>query len=105
MHAQLNDQDDVFIWNFHPHGQYIVHSLYLSLTSNGTTQMNKQIWWLKIPLKIKNFMWYMCKEVVLTKDNLARQNRVAVNNVPFIYMKNLYNIYSLTAIILHSCED
>jgi hypothetical protein len=27
---------------------------------------------MKIPLKIKK-MWYMCKEVVLTKDNLARR--------------------------------
>jgi hypothetical protein len=36
--------------------------------------MNKQIWQLRVPLKIKIFMWYMKKEVVLTKDNLARRN-------------------------------
>jgi hypothetical protein len=34
--------------------------------------MNKQLWRLKVPLKIIIFMWYMRKEVVLTKDNLAR---------------------------------
>jgi hypothetical protein len=73
MHVQLNDQDDVFIWIFHPHGQYTVHSLYLALISNGTTQMNKQLWQLKIPLKIKKNV-YVCKEVVLTKDNLAKRN-------------------------------
>jgi hypothetical protein len=72
MHVQLNDQDGVFIWNLHQHGQYTIHSLYLALISNRTTQMNKQLWWLKIPLKIKKFMWYMHKEAVLTKDNLAR---------------------------------
>ena len=31
------------------------------------------IWKLKIPLKIKVFMWYLQKGVVLTKDNLARR--------------------------------
>jgi hypothetical protein len=36
--------------------------------------MNKQLWRLKVPLKIKIFMCYMRREVVLTKDNLARQN-------------------------------
>jgi hypothetical protein len=36
--------------------------------------MQKQLWRLKVSLKIKIFMWYMKKEVVLTKDNLAKRN-------------------------------
>jgi hypothetical protein len=64
MHVQLNGHNDVFIWNLHQHGQYKVHSLY----------MNKQLWLLRVPLKIKFFMWYMHKEVILIKDNLARRN-------------------------------
>jgi hypothetical protein len=28
----------------------------------------------KKPLRIKIFMWYFKREVVLTKDNLARRN-------------------------------
>jgi hypothetical protein len=74
MHVRLNDQNDVFTWNLHQNSQHIAHSLYLTLINNRTTRINKQIWWLKVPLKIKNFMWYMQKEVVLTKDNLARRN-------------------------------
>jgi hypothetical protein len=35
--------------------------------------MNKQLWRLKVQLKIKIFMWYMRKEVVLTKDNLIKR--------------------------------
>jgi hypothetical protein len=74
MHVRLNDQADVFQWNLFQNGQYIVRSLYLALISNGVTNMNKQLWKLKIPLKIKKIMWYLKREVVLTKDNLARRN-------------------------------
>ena len=35
---------------------------------------NKKIWKSKIPLKVKIFMWYLHRGVVLTKDNLARRN-------------------------------
>jgi hypothetical protein len=74
MHVHLNDQNDVFSWNLHQHGQYIVRSLYLALINNGMTNMNKQLWRLKVLLKIKKIMWYLRKEVVLTKDNLIRHN-------------------------------
>ena len=36
---------------------------------------NKKPWKSKIPLKVKICMWYLRKEVVLTKDNLTRHNR------------------------------
>jgi hypothetical protein len=75
MHVRLNDQNIVFSWNLHQHGQYTVHSLYLALINNGmTNNIHKQSWRLKVPLKIKIFMWYMRKEVVLTKDNLVKCN-------------------------------
>jgi hypothetical protein len=48
--------------------------MYLALISNGMVIQNNMIWRLMFPLKIKIFMWYMYKEVVLTKDNLARRN-------------------------------
>jgi hypothetical protein len=68
VHVQLNNQEDVFIWNLHQNGQFFVHSLYLTLINSGIVDTNK------VPLKIKIFMWYMYKEVVLTKDNLAKLN-------------------------------
>ena len=33
---------------------------------------NKDLWKLRLPLKIKIFMWYLKRGVTLTKDNLAR---------------------------------
>jgi hypothetical protein len=74
MHVQLNVQKDVFTWNLHQNGQYTVYSLYLARINNGMANINKQLWHVKIPLKIKIFMWYMKKEVILMKDNLAKQN-------------------------------
>ena len=35
---------------------------------------NKNLWKLKVPSKIKIFAWYLCRGVVLTKDNLAKRN-------------------------------
>jgi hypothetical protein len=70
----LNDQKDVFIWNLHQNDIYTVHSLCLAWINIGMANINKQLWWVKIPLKIKIFMWYMKKEIVLTKDNLTRRN-------------------------------
>jgi hypothetical protein len=31
-------------------------------------------WWVKLPLKIKIFLWFLKKGVILTKDNLAKRN-------------------------------
>jgi hypothetical protein len=36
---------------------------------------HKIIWGLKVPLKIKIFLWYLQHRVILTKDNLAKHNR------------------------------
>ena len=73
-HIQLDDSSDCFRWNYHQNGQFSVRSMYLHLINNGYIDRNKFIWKLKMPLKIKIFMWYLLKGVVLTKDNLARKN-------------------------------
>jgi hypothetical protein len=47
--------------------------MYLVLISNGIIIRNTLIWKLKISLKIKIFVWYLFKEVILTKDNLVKR--------------------------------
>ena len=59
---------------FLQNGQFSVHYMYLALINNGYIERNKFLWKLKMPLKIKIFMWYLLKGVMLTKDNLARRN-------------------------------
>jgi hypothetical protein len=36
--------------------------------------LNKRLWKLKAPLKMKIFRWYLRHGVILTKDNLMKQN-------------------------------
>jgi hypothetical protein len=78
--VHLNNQDDRFWCNLHQNDKFTIHSMYLALISNGAIIRNTLIWKWKIPLKIKIFMWYLYKEVVLTKDNLARSNCNGVSN-------------------------
>ena len=41
---------------------------------NGYTRfLQTYLWKLKIPLKIKVFMWFLNNKVLLTKDNLAKR--------------------------------
>ena len=74
MHIQLIDENDTCRWNLHQNGLFSAHSMYLALINNGHIERNKYLWSLKMPLKIKIFMWYMSRGIVLTKDNLAKRN-------------------------------
>jgi hypothetical protein len=51
-----------------------VKSLYQVLIKINFPNHNKVIWKLKAPLKIKVFLWYLKRGVILTKDNLAKRN-------------------------------
>ncbi|WVZ88935.1 hypothetical protein U9M48_035402 [Paspalum notatum var. saurae] len=41
---------------------------------SNTPNVNRNLWKLKAPLKIKIFLWYLRKGIILTKDNLAKRN-------------------------------
>jgi hypothetical protein len=72
--VQLNDNEDRFTWNLTESGVFSVKSMYNDLLSGHTVSLKKHIWKLKVPLKIKIFMWFLHKKVILTKDNLAKRN-------------------------------
>ena len=73
-HVSLVDGTDTFRWNLTKSGVYTVRSLYLHLIGRQPTFRHTFIWKLKIPLKIKIFLWYLQRGIILTKDNLARKN-------------------------------
>jgi hypothetical protein len=70
----LNQESDEFQWNLHTNGQFLVKSHYLAMIHSDIPNLNKHLWKLKAPLKIKIFMWYLQRGVILTKDNLAKRS-------------------------------
>lgn len=71
---ELGQEPDVFCWNLTPNGQFSVKSHYQALIHIDVPNLNNCLWNLKAPLKIKIFLWYLRRGVVLTKDNLAKRN-------------------------------
>ena len=55
-------------------GVFSVKSHYLGPINQNIPNLNKDMWKMKIPLKIEIFLWYLRCGVVLTKDNLAKGN-------------------------------
>ena len=74
MDVQLSNQPDTFKWNLTTSKKFTVKSLYLDFMNDHTRFLRKYIWKMKVPLKIKIFMWFLHRKVLLTKDNLAKRN-------------------------------
>jgi hypothetical protein len=74
MDILLNDQHDTFVWDLTSTGDFTVKSMYLDLMNGHTQNMHKHIWKMKVPLKVRIFMWFLNRKVILTKDNLAKRN-------------------------------
>jgi hypothetical protein len=47
--------------------------MYLDLINAGPIPKSSHIWKIKVPLRIKILGWFVHKEVILTKDNLAKR--------------------------------
>ena len=73
LNINLQEGRDTFIWSLQANGCFTVNSMYKNLVNNGI-KVTQEIWRAKIPLKIKIFMWDLKRGVLLTNDNLARQN-------------------------------
>lgn len=74
MAIQLSDRPDTIQWKLTKNGAFSVKSMYLHLIDSGHIPRSKHIWEVKVPLRIKIFMWFVHKGAILTKDNLAKRN-------------------------------
>jgi hypothetical protein len=83
MDVNLTDQPDSFCWKLTPNGLFTVKSMYEDLMNGHTRYLRTYLWKLKIPLKIKIFMWFLSRKVLLTKDNLAKRNWQGNTRCPF----------------------
>jgi hypothetical protein len=69
----LNEDNDRFVWDLTSTGLFTVKSMYEDLMNDHTPFLRKYLWKVKVPLKIKIFMWFLSNKVLLTKDNLAKR--------------------------------
>ena len=83
-HVGLVEGSDFFKWNLTTSGLYSVRSLYLHLIDTHPPFHHKKLWKLKIPLKIKIFLWFLQKGVVLTKGNLKRETAKGILSAPVV---------------------
>jgi len=70
----LTNEKDAFVWLPNRNGLFTVKSMYSNLMTNETTLAFCRSWKIKVPLKIKTFLWFLKKGVTLTKDNLIKRN-------------------------------
>jgi hypothetical protein len=73
MNVHLSDEPDSFKWNLATTGIFFVKSMYADYMNGHTVFLKKYLWKIKVPLKIRIFMWFIYKKVILTKDNLAKR--------------------------------
>ena len=71
--------------------------MYLDLLDGHKRYLRKYIWKIKVPMKIKIFMWFLHRKVILTKENLVKGIGMEINRVVFMIKKNLFNTFSLIA--------
>ncbi|WVZ94165.1 hypothetical protein U9M48_040091, partial [Paspalum notatum var. saurae] len=71
--VQLDIYNDSIHWTLSKHGFFFVQSMYKFLINQMALPLNKSLWKLRLPLKIKIFNWFVLKEVILTKDNLLKR--------------------------------
>ena len=68
------DQEDTIHWKLAANGIIAVKSMYLDLINSRPLSRSLHIWKIKVPLRIKIFMWFVHKGVILTKDNLLKRS-------------------------------
>ena len=74
MEVQLSQQPDKLRWKLTRSGEFTVKSMYVDVINSSSIPSSKHVWAVKVPLKIKVFMWFVHKQVILTKDNLTKRN-------------------------------
>jgi hypothetical protein len=73
-HIHLRERAYIFRWPLKYDGKFSISSMYQALLDSNIVPHNNYLWKIKIPLKIKVFLWLLYREAILTKDNLVKRN-------------------------------
>lgn len=69
----LNENKDKFLWQLRKNGSFSTQTLNRESMKSVRTGGKDPFWKAKLPLKIKIFLWYLKRGVLLTKDNLLKR--------------------------------
>jgi hypothetical protein len=72
MEVNLSDEPDTLHRKLSVSGVFLMKSMYIDLINTGPIPRSLHIWKIKMLLKIKVFMWFVHKGVILTKDYLPK---------------------------------
>lgn len=72
LHLDVNKEDTLW-WNLTKHGNFTVKSFYKALSLQNFVFPYKKLWQIKVPLKVRIFIWLVIKNKILTKDNLYKK--------------------------------
>jgi hypothetical protein len=100
MRVHLTDQPDSFKWNLTVNGIFSVKSMYVDYLNGHRVFLRKYLWKIKVSLKIKIFMCFLYKKVLLTKDNLAKRRWNGCTKCVFRDSKETVNHLFVYAILL-----
>uniref|UniRef100_A0A453F5M7 Reverse transcriptase zinc-binding domain-containing protein n=2 Tax=Aegilops tauschii subsp. strangulata TaxID=200361 RepID=A0A453F5M7_AEGTS len=70
-------------WKLARNGVFTVKSFYMDLINSGPFSRSLHIRKVKVPLRIKIFMWFIHKQVILPKDNLIKRRWVGSSRCYF----------------------
>lgn len=69
----LKEESDSLVWMLSPSGTFSVKSFYNFLRMQSIAFPHNFIWDVKLPLRLKIFLWLVMKRSILTKDNLGHR--------------------------------
>ena len=79
----LRDENDKIKWMLTKNGTYTVKSYYRHLIENGIKYPHLYMWKVKMPLRVKVFMWVTLRNCILTEDNLRHRGWSGDDKCPF----------------------
>jgi hypothetical protein len=68
----LSNEPDMLSWKLTGTGVFTVKSMYLALQNYGVVPY-KFMWKIKIPMRVKTFLWLILKKSILTRDVLLHR--------------------------------
>lgn len=71
--VRLSNGDDKLWWNLNQNGRFTVSSFYRQLMQQSTDFPQIFLWKIKVPLKIRIFLWLITQKSILTKDVLLHR--------------------------------